>query len=138
MNMKGKMQQYQSVGVQTSIMDADPHRLIQLLFSGALDNLAAAKGYMEHQNIEQRNHCLNKTIHIVGGLRNFLDEEKGGEVSANLDRLYEYVEHRLFQANVKNDLEGVEECIGLIKQVADAWGEIRPKAQAAESSSVAG
>lgn len=137
MNIKNKMQQYQAVGVQTSIMDADPHRLVQLLFQGASDNMSAAKGFIEHADPEQRNRCLNKSIQILGGLRSFLDQDKGGEITEKLDQLYEYIEQRLFQANVNNDAEGVEECMALLKQVSSAWTEIRPQT-VAESSSVAG
>ena len=127
MSMKNKMRQYQSVGVQTSIMDADPHRLIQLLFQGAATNMSAAKGFVERGDIEQRNRSLNKAIQIVGGLRSFLDHEKGGELTARLEPLYEYLENRLFQANIKNDAAIVDECMALLRQVSSAWDEIRPQ-----------
>jgi len=124
--MQQKTRQYQSIGVQTSIMDADPHRLIQLLFDGAMQNMSAARGFIERKDIENKNARLNKAIEIVGGLRGFLDKEKGGEVSTNLERLYEYIEFKLFQANIKNSVEFVDECMGLLKQVKTAWDEIRP------------
>lgn len=124
--MQQKTRQYQSIGVQTSIMDADPHRLIQLLFDGAMQNMSAARGFIERKDVENKNARLNKAIEIVGGLRNFLDKEKGGEVAANLEKLYEYIEFKLFQANIKNSAEFVDECIGLLKQVKTAWDEIRP------------
>lgn len=137
MNNRNKMQQYQAVGVQTSIMDADPHRLIQLLYQGALDNLSKAKGAIEREDIEQRNNHLNKTIQIVGGLREFLDFEKGGELSKNLDQLYDYVEYRLFEANIHHNAQIVTECIGLLKEVSGAWDEIRPAAINKTEGSVA-
>jgi flagellar protein FliS len=124
--MQQKTRQYQSIGVQTSIMDADPHRLIQLLFDGAMQNMSAARGFMERSDIENKNARLNKAIEIVGGLRNFLDKEKGGEVAVNLEKLYEYIEYRLFQANMQNSIEYVDECCGLLKQVKTAWDDIRP------------
>lgn len=124
--MQQKTRQYQSIGVQTSIMDADPHRLIQLLFDGAMQNMSAARGFIERKDVENRNARINKAIEIVGGLRSFLDKEKGGEVAANLERLYEYIEFRLFQANVSNSIEFVDECMGLLRQVKSAWDEIRP------------
>lgn len=135
--MQQKTRQYQSIGVQTSIMDADPHRLIQLLFDGAMQNMSAARGFIERGDIENKNSRLNKAIEIVGGLRTFLDKEKGGEVAANLEKLYEYIEYRLFQANIKNSVEFVDECVGLLKQVKSAWDEIRPVVAKPASSSVA-
>lgn len=134
---RDKMQQYQSVGVETSIMDADPHRLIQLLFQGALDSLSMAKGAIERGEIEARNNSLNKVIQIVGGLRDFLDQEKGGEIAVNLEQLYEYIELRLFEANVKNDVQLVDECSGLLKQISSAWTEIRPQAESEKVASPA-
>ena len=124
--MQQKTRQYQSISVQTSIMDADPHRLIQLLFDGAMQNMSAARGFIERKDIENRNARINKAIEIIGGLRTFLDKEKGGEVAVNLERLYAYLEFRLFQANAKNSIDYVDECLALLRQVKSAWDEIRP------------
>lgn len=126
--MNNKMQQYQTVGVQTSITDADPHRLIQLLFNGALDNLAKAKGCIERNDIEARNKSINKSIEIVGGLRSFLDIEKGGELAKNLEALYSYIERRLFYANLHNSAEAVDECVSLIREIKEGWDAIRDTA----------
>lgn len=127
MNMN-KTQHYQSVGVETSIMDADSHRLIQLLYQGALDAMAQAKGAIEREDIESRNSCLNKAVQIVGGLRTFLDKDKGGEVADNLERLYEYVEVTLFEANMNNDASQIDHCAKLIREVKTGWDEIRDQA----------
>ena len=43
------MKQYQQVGVQAQVNDADPHRLIQMLMQGGLDRIAQAKGAMERE-----------------------------------------------------------------------------------------
>ena len=124
--MQQKTKQYQSIGVQTSIMDADPHRLIQLLFDGAMQNMSAARGFIERKDIEGRNAKISKAIEIIGGMRSFLDHEKGGEIAKNLGNLYQYIEFRLFQANVKNNIEYLDECMHLLRQVKTAWDEIRP------------
>lgn len=128
MNPANKMQQYASVGVQTSIMDADPHRLIQLLYQGALDSMAKAKGSIEREDITERNNHINKAIQIVGGLKSFLDKEKGGELALNLERLYDYVEFRLFEANLNNDPAALDECAKLVREVKSGWDEIRGEA----------
>jgi flagellar protein FliS len=109
-------------------MDADSHRLIQLLYQGALDSMAQAKGAIERSDIQGRNNSLNKAVQIVGGLRSFLDKDKGGELAQNLEQLYEYVELKLFEANVKNDAARIEECVGLIREVKTGWDEIRDEA----------
>lgn len=119
--------QYQTVGNQTGVMDADPHRLIQLLIDGALDRMAAARGHIERNEIEQRNKMLNAAIKIISGLQESLNMD-AGEVAANLERLYDYMTRRLFEANVKNDAEIVDEVIRLLTEIKDAWDGIRDEA----------
>ena len=121
------LNQYQSVNRQTSIVDADRHKLIQLLFDGALDRIMMAKAQIMAKNIEGKNKLLGKAIEIIGGLRGFLDQEKGGELARRLDALYEYMELRLFQANIKNDVAAIDEVVGLLKEIKSGWDGIRPK-----------
>ena len=119
--------QYQSVNAQTSIMDADPHRLIQLLFQGATERIAEAKGHIERNSIEKKNLALNKAIAIVGGLRESLNLD-AGEVADNLNQLYDYFERRLFEANIKNDVAILDEVNALLLEIKSAWDAIREQA----------
>lgn len=119
--------QYQSVSTQTSVMDADPHRLIQLLIDGALDRMAAAKGHIERNEIEQRNNMLNSAIKIISGLQESLNMD-AGEIAMNLERLYDYMTRRLFEANLKNDPVIVDEVIRLMTEIKTAWDGIREEA----------
>ena len=117
--------QYQQVNTQTSVVDADPHRLIQLLLDGALDRLSMAKNRIQAKDFEGKNRFINKAIEIVGGLRSFLDTDKGGALAGNLEALYDYIERRLFEANVRNSIEIVDECVSLLKEVKGGWDGIR-------------
>ncbi len=120
-------QQYQAVGNQTGITDADPHRLIQLLIDGALARMASAKGHIERGEIEQRNRMINKAIGIIAGLQESLNME-AGEVAGNLELLYEYMTRRLFEANVKNDASILDEVMRLMGEIKTAWDGIRDEA----------
>lgn len=117
--------QYQSVNRHTSIVDADRHRLIQLLYDGALERVTMAKAQISVGNIEGKNRLIGKAVEIIGGLREFLDQEKGGELAQRLDALYEYMERRLFDANRHNDVSILDEISGLLKEVKGGWEEIR-------------
>ncbi|MCP5161973.1 MAG: flagellar export chaperone FliS [Hahellaceae bacterium] len=119
------LHQYQAVNTQTSVIDVDRHRLIQLLYDGALERINMAKARITAKDYEGKNRLINKSIEIVGGLRSFLDVEKGQELAGNLSALYEYIEYRLFEANVKNDVEILEEVSGHLRKVKEAWDGIR-------------
>jgi len=119
--------QYQQVSAHTAVMDADPHRLIQLLFEGALTRIAKAKGHIERNEIEERNETINAAIRIVGGLQESLDMD-AGEIARNLDNLYDYMIRRLFESNSKNSNVMLDEVAKLLIEIKSAWGEIREDA----------
>ncbi|GAA3954078.1 flagellar export chaperone FliS [Allohahella marinimesophila] len=118
---------YQNVNRQTSVVDADPHRLIQLLFDGALERINMAKVQIQMRNYEGKNRLISKAMEIVGGLRSFLDLERGGSIASSLNDLYEYIERRLLDANISNNIEILDEVAGLIREIKTGWDGIRPE-----------
>lgn len=122
------LKQYQSINTQTSIVDADPHRLIQLLYNGALERINMAKARMQANDFEGKGRLISKSIEIIGGLRGFLNFEKGGELSQRLDALYEYMERTLFDANAKNDPSKLDEVASLLRTIKEGWDGIRNEA----------
>lgn len=124
MNAFAAMQQYQAVNTQAQAAAADPHRLIQMLMEGGLTRLAQARGAMERGQTALKGELIGKAIGIVGGLRQGLDLEKGGDIALNLDSLYDYMTRRLMDANVKNDPAILEEVSGLLREVKEGWDAI--------------
>jgi flagellar protein FliS len=125
-NPQEALKQYQKLGIESEVSHASPHRLIQLLFEGALGRLAAAQGAMERGDIAIKGEMLGKAIGIIGGLRSSLDMESG-ELSERLDQLYEYINLRLLEASTQNDIEKVSEAIQLLKTIKSGWDEINPQ-----------
>ena len=129
MNMKKGAQQYAQMNKQTGVEGANPHQLIGMLYQGALDNLQQALGCIDRKDFEGRGRHLGRVITILGGLQSFLDHEKGGEISRNLDSLYEYMTVRLYDASREKTREPVEEVIKLIREVKEGWDGIADQAQ---------
>lgn len=121
MNVQVAMQQYRQVGNHASVEDASPHKLILMLLTGAQERIATAKTHMVNGNIAAKGETIGTAMNIVVGLRASLDHDKGGEISSNLDALYEYMEKRLFEANVKNDPAMLDEVSNLLKEITSAW-----------------
>jgi flagellar protein FliS len=117
--------EYSQVSLHTEVMEADPHKLIQLLLEGALTRLAMSKNFIEQGNYEAKNEKIGRTVDIICALQESLDHEKGGEVSKNLERLYDYMSRRLFDANRLNDTDIVNEVMGLLLEVKSGWEGIR-------------
>lgn len=131
--MKSKLDQtYGQVGTQTGIETASPHRLIQMLMAGALEKVATAKQYMINGNIADKGAHISWALSIISGLRVSLDFEKGGEISQNLDDLYEYMELRLLEANVQNKVEYLDEVTKLLKEIKSGWDGIEDQVDTRE------
>lgn len=116
---------YGQVQVDTSVETASPHKLIALLFEGALTAIAQAKRHLEHGDIAARGAAISKAISIIQeGLRASISLESGGEVAQNLDALYEYMTYRLLQANLGADPAALAEVDRLMREIKTAWDEI--------------
>ncbi|MFO7788190.1 MAG: flagellar export chaperone FliS [Halospina sp.] len=122
------LQAYQQVNTQTSITDADPHKLIQLLLDGALERINMAKGRIEAKDYAGKGNLIGKAMDILASLRTSLDFEQGGELAANLEALYDYMERGLLEASVRNDPEKLDEIAGLLRTVKEGWEGIREEA----------
>ncbi|TNV22994.1 flagellar export chaperone FliS [Buttiauxella sp. B2] len=120
-------QAYAQIGVESAVMSASPHQLIVLLFDGALSALVRARLFMQQGELTAKGEALSKAINIIdNGLKAGLDNDKGGEIAANLSSLYDYMIRRLMLANLRNDVEAIEEVEGLLTNIADAWKQISP------------
>ena len=118
------MNQYKSVGVQSGIIDATPHQMITMLFDGALDRVASARGAIEREEIARKGELLGSVIAIVDSMRASLDYNKGGEIAANLGMLYDYIEGRLVEANTSSDLTLLDEVSSLLREIKVGWSSM--------------
>ncbi len=126
------MNQYKQVGTRVGADSADPHQLIVMLFDGALERIAVAKGAMARNEIEIKGQKIGRAIAIIDGLKASLDLEKGGEIAVNLNDLYDYMQRRLFEANTENDPLILDEVTHLVKEIKQAWDAIPVEERMAE------
>jgi len=115
---------YKDVSLSTDINSATPHRLIQMLYEGALSKLAQAKGAIERKEHEKRSELITKAIAITLELSRSLNQEKGGELSENLNDLYQYMRSQLMEANASNNVDKVDEVIALLLELKEAWDQV--------------
>jgi flagellar protein FliS len=117
---------YAAVGLETSISAAEPHRLIQLLFEGALLAVAQARQAIGQDNVAEKGRAISKAIQIIEeGLKTSLDD-RGGELSGQLRSLYDYMSRRLLFASLRNNTEALNEVSALLGEIKDAWMAIAP------------
>ncbi|MBB1126598.1 flagellar export chaperone FliS [Thiospirillum jenense] len=123
------IEQYRQQGILSEVAVASPYRLIQMLYEGALERIAVARGAMQAGNIAKKGEQIGKAIDIVESLRAALDHDIGGELSGQLDALYEYMAFRLLQANLHNEIEALDEVTRLLREIKAGWDAIPPEEQ---------
>ena len=127
MNANRAINTYKKIRVESGVAAADPHKLICMLYEGALLAIANARNGMLHKDIPAKGAAISKALAIIDeGLNASLDKKIGGGLAHNLSSLYEYMMMRLIVANLKNDTAILDEVSNLLTDLKDAWDNIRP------------
>lgn len=130
---KAALNAYGKQSLEAQVESASPHRLILMLFDGAIKSCNLAKIHMQNGAVADKGMAITKAIAIIQeGLSLSLDKEVGGELVANLEALYDYMGRRLLQANLHNDQAMLNEVIELLTGLKDAWEQIDPARAAAQ------
>ena len=129
MSSAAAIKAYNNVGIDSGVTSADPHKLISMLYQGALLAIANAKNSILRRDIPARGKAISHAIKIINnGLNLSLDKEVGGDLALNLSALYEYMSHRLLFANINSDMEALDEVACLLGELKEAWESIRQPA----------
>jgi flagellar protein FliS len=106
-------------------MSASPHKLVLMLFDGALLAIAMARQAMATNKISEKGEEISRAINIISnGLKVSLDTQAGGELAERLGALYDYMCSRLLQANLRNEAAALNEVDALLRELKTAWEEI--------------
>ncbi|MCR8851222.1 flagellar export chaperone FliS [Lysinibacillus fusiformis] len=107
---------------QNSVTTASPGELTLMLYNGCLKFLNKAKQAIQEKNVQEKNTNLQKAQAIIAELMSTLNMDI--EISKQMLPLYEYMNHRLVEANIQNDVAIIEEVEGLVTEFRDTWKEV--------------
>jgi flagellar protein FliS len=126
MNAATGIKAYAKVDIESGVLAADPHKLIAMLYQGALLAIANARNAMLRKDIPAKCKAISHAMQIIDeGLKASLDKNVGGDLVHNLEALYDYMCLRLLAANVNNDTEALDEVASLLGEIKGAWDNIR-------------
>jgi len=121
MNHTNPWKSYREVATQT----ASRGQLVLMLFDGALRFLdRALTGFAKEDPAEFNQTISNNIIRaqdIISELNRSLNLEAGGELAVHLRRVYDYLDYRLMQSNLKKEASGIKEAIERLTVLRDAW-----------------
>ena len=109
---------------RTQVRSSAPLELVVLLYDAALRATATARDAMITRDIPARRAALSKAMAIVNELQSVLDLDHGGTIAEELDRLYTWINSRLLDAVVKQDVKPIDEVRRVLETLRGAWHTI--------------
>lgn len=122
--MRKNLKQYKQIGRESAIIASDPHTIIVMLFNGIFESISVAKGAIERKEFELKSQQLSKAISIVRSLQDCLDHDSEPQISDNFHQLYSYCVERLADASTSLEVSILDEVVGLLKPLSQAWQNI--------------
>jgi len=95
-----------------------------MAYEGAIEAVENARAHLAAGRIQERSQAITKAQLIITELQASLDYTKGGDISVQLGRLYDYMQRRLTEANFRQMEEPLGEVQNLLQSLDEAWKEI--------------
>ncbi len=111
-------QVYQNNAVNT----ASPSELTLMLYNGCIKFIKQAMKDIDGDQFEAKNKNIQKAQNIILELMVTLDMEV--DISSQFMSLYEYMHHRLTEANTQNDRAALEEVLSFVIEFRDTWKQV--------------
>lgn len=115
--------------LEAEVLNAEPLKLVLMLYRAAIDAVAAARRHVRQGNIRERSRSITRAMEIVNELALSLNHAAGGDISRNLAELYAYMQARLIEANTQQTEPPLAEVETLLSTLLEAWRGAEPSAK---------
>ena len=109
---------------KTNVVTADPKRLVLMCYEGAIDSLKIGKQKIAEKDYEEKGKNIAKARDIISEMKSSLNFEEGGTIASNLDSLYNYMLRRIIEADLANNVQAMDDVIGMLEDLKSAWEDI--------------
>ncbi|WP_239615875.1 flagellar export chaperone FliS [Cohnella mopanensis] len=107
--------------MNTKIQTSSPGELTLLLYNGGIRFLKLAIGCLERRDQSGKHTNFMKAQSIIEELQSTLNMEY--ELSRQLNALYFYINEKIVEANVRQDISTATDCVQMLTELRDTWGE---------------
>ena len=115
--------------LKTKVLTASPEQLQLMLFDGAIRFCEQARVAIKAGEIENSFNLLNKAEKIVMELNSSMREELAPDTCANMRSLYIFCYEKMVSANVKKEIEPLEEALKILRHMRETWIMLMEKLQ---------
>lgn len=115
--MAGGHNQYK----QTAVTTAGKGQVLLMLYEAAIRNCKRAMECMDKNDAAGKGLAIGKAHDIVNELTNTLDHKVGGNIAADLERLYNFMVEQLLKGNLDNNKEPIQQVTKLLETLLEGW-----------------
>lgn len=112
--------------LSTQVSTASKGDLLLMLYDTAIKHLKLAMVKIGEKDFAAKGVLITKAITIISELQESLNKEQGGDVTKNLFQLYFICNTKLLQANLQLNTALIEEVIGILGGLRQAFAQIIP------------
>ena len=122
--------------LKTKVMTAAPEQLQLMLYDGAIRFCEQARISVKEEDVEKSYNLLTKAEKIVLELASSMRDEIAPEVCAKMRGLYIFCYEKLVQANLKKEIEPVDEALQVLHHMRETWVMLMEKLQEEKSQQI--
>jgi len=113
------LQAQRNVYLERTVQTATPAQLLLMLYDGAIRFSRKAIDAIEKKQLQEAHDSLVRVQDIVNEFAITLD--RSSPMAEQLLNLYEYFNRRLMEANIKKEVEPVQEVLGYLTELRESW-----------------
>jgi flagellar protein FliS len=119
---------------EQTILNADPIDLIRMVYQRAIFCVRDAREHLREARIAERSAAIMRAYSALSELLAALRPEVAPELSGRLQNLYFYMQRKLLEANTEQADQPLDEVLGLLTTLADAWSGVAAKLEGKEDT----
>ena len=112
-----------------SVNYASKDQLLLIILDGAVKFSKMGRQAILDKDIKSAHENIIKTQNIFYELMVSLDLTQSGDWGLNVISIYKFIIDKLVEANLKKDIDIMDEIIPLIEEVRDMWNEVYKSAK---------
>ena len=123
---------------EQTILNADPTELTRMVYQRAIFCVRDAREHLRNKRIAERSAAIIRAYAAIEELIATLRPEFAPELGTRLQSLYFYMQQRLLDANMQQSDPPLEEVLGLLVTISEAWAGVVAQSAPREAASDTG
>lgn len=112
---------------ENRVLSASSVTLARIILEHTIVAVRLAATHLSHGEIAERSKAISKAMNLIAEFSAMLNNDGDAQLCAQLRAVCDYAHQRLFQANVEQSEEKLQQVIRVLSPILEAWQEMERK-----------